>query len=180
MASKTLKKKAKPQKPAAKAIPRKPRPHKVRAVPAGYHSVTPYLSVRGAAAAIAFYQRAFGAVEKSRVADGKRIGHAELRIGDSIVMLADEYPEMGFNAPPAGGVSSVSMMLYLEDVDAVVARAVAAGARLERPVADQFYGDRMGTVIDPFGHRWYVSTHVEDVSDEEMQRRLQAMQQEKD
>lgn len=173
MASKTAKKKLTPRKAATKATPREP---KVRAVPRGYHSVTPYLSVKDAAAAIAFYQRAFGAVEKLRIADGRRIGHAELRIGDSTVMLADEYPEMGFDAPPAGGLSSVSMMLYLDDVDAAVARAVAAGARLERPVADQFYGDRLGTVIDPFGQRWYVATHVEDVSEEEMQKRLQAMQ----
>ena len=174
MASKTAKKKAKPRKLAAKTRPREPKVAK--AVPAGYHSVTPYLSVRDAAAAIAFYQRAFGAVEKTRYADGTRIGHAELCIGDSIVMLADEYPEMGFNAPPAGGLSSVSMMLYVTNVDAVVANAVAAGARLERPVADQFYGDRLGTVIDPYGQRWYVATHVEDVSEDEMLRRQQAMQ----
>jgi PhnB protein len=176
MASKTAKKKVKSSKPAAKATPREPKTARVRAVPVGYHSVTPYLSVKDAAAAIAFYQRAFGAVEKTRYTDGARIGHAELRIGDSIVMLADEYPEMGFNAPPAGSLSSVSMMLYVTDVDAVVARAVAAGARLERPVADQFYGDRLGTVIDPFGQRWYLATHVEDVSEEELQRRMQAMQ----
>ena len=150
----------------------------VKAVPAGYHSVTPYLIVDGAAAAIEFYKKAFGAVEVMRMPgpDG-RIGHAEILIGDSHVMLADENPSMNARSPKSVGGSPVSLLVYVEDVDKVVDRAVAAGAKLERPVENKFYGDRMGGVEDPFGHLWYVGTHIEDVSPEEMQKRTAAMSQ---
>lgn len=141
-------------------------------IPDGYHSVTPYLIVKDAARAIAFYEQAFGAKELFRMAepDG-RVGHAELQIGDSRVMLADEHPEIQARGPQSSGGSPVTIHLYVEDVDATVARAVAAGAQLTRPVADQFYGDRNGGLTDPFGHTWWVATHTEDVSEEEMERR---------
>jgi PhnB protein len=144
-------------------------------VPAGYHSVTPYLCVKGAAKAIEFYGKAFGATELTRMAqpDG-RIAHAEIEIGDSRLMLADEFPEMGFVAPKGGERTPVMLHLYLADVDTVFARAVEAGATSVRPIADQFYGDRGGMLADPFGHYWYVSTHVEDVPEDEMQRRMKA------
>jgi PhnB protein len=149
----------------------------VKPIPDGYHSVTPYLVVKGAARAIEFYGRAFGAVELFRMAQGDgRIGHAELRVGDSRVMLADEFPEIGARSPETIGGSPVTLMLYVEDVDATVARAVAAGARLTRSVADQFYGDRNGGVTDPFGHVWFVATHVEDVPAEELERRRAALE----
>ncbi len=141
-------------------------------IPDGYHTATPYLIVKGAAQAIEFYKKAFGATELLRMAkpDGK-IGHAEIRIGDSTIMLADEFPEMGARSPQSFGGSPVSIFLYVENVDAVFAQTVAAGAVVQRPVADQFYGDRMGGVKDPFGHAWYIATHVEDVSPEEMRKR---------
>ena len=145
---------------------------KVKPVPEGYHSVTPYLVVKNAAAALDFYQQVFGAVEALRMQDGERIGHAEITIGDSRVMLADEHPEMKIFAPQSGTAAAVGILLYVEDVDTVVERAVAAGARLDRPVADQFYGDRTGGITDPFGHRWYIATHVEDVPPEELQKRM--------
>jgi PhnB protein len=147
----------------------------VQPVPAGYHSVTPYLIVHDGAGAIAFYRQAFGATERVRMTrpDG-RVGHAELQLGDSVVMLADEHPEIGARSPQALGGSPVTISLYVPDVDATVARAVAAGARLVRPVADQFYGDRAGGVVDPFGHAWHVATHIEDVPPEEMKRRMAA------
>jgi PhnB protein len=149
---------------------------KVQPVPAGYSSVTAYLIVDGGARALEFYARAFGAREVMRLpAPGGRIGHAEIEIGDSRVMLADECPEMDTRAPAAYGGSPVTLHLYVGDVDAVVARAVAAGAELRRPVQDQFYGDRSGTIRDPFGHVWHLATHVEDVPPEEIQRRMQAM-----
>ena len=153
-------------------------PEKVNPIPEGYHSVTPYVVVDGAARAIEFYKQAFGAAELFRM-DGPdgRVAHAEIRIGDSHVMLGDESPEMGARSPKSFGGSPVSLMLYVEDVDAVVGRAVEAGATLKRPVADQFYGDRTGGVEDPFGHFWYVATHVEDVSPEELQRRAAAAHQ---
>jgi PhnB protein len=175
MARKKTSRKSKPAK--RKSIKAKPRAkvRKVTAIPRGYHSVTPYLSVKGAAAAIEFYKKVFGAKEKMRMPDGGRIGHAEIVIGESHVMLADEYPERNLNAPQPGSSPPVGIMLYLKDVDAAAARAVAEGATLERPVADQFYGDRLGSIIDPFGHRWYISTHMEDVSPKEMERRMQAM-----
>ena len=147
-----------------------------KAIPDGYHSATPYLIVKGAADAIEFYKRAFGAIELFRMADPSgRIGHAEIRIGDSVIMLADEHPDAGYRGPRSLGGSAVSIMLYLADVDAVFARALAAGARAQRSVADQFYGDRSGTLEDPFGHVWTVATHVEDVAPEEIERRMAAM-----
>jgi len=175
MARKKVSKRSRPAK--RKSIKAKPRAkaRKVAPVPKGYHSVTPYLSVRGAAAAIEFYKRAFGAKEKVRMPDGERIAHAEIVVDGSHIMLADEYPERGFSAPQPGSKSPVGIMLYLKDVDAAAARAVEAGATLERPVEDQFYGDRLGGIIDPFGHRWYIATHKEDVSAKEMQRRMQAL-----
>jgi PhnB protein len=148
---------------------------KVKPIPDGYHVVTPYLIVKGAAGAIDFYKQIFGATERMRMAgpDG-HVGHAELEIGDSCVMLADETPSMGALAPQTIGGSPVRLLIYVEDVDAVVAAATAAGAKLVRPVADQFYGDRAGGFEDPFGHYWHVATHKEDVSPEEMQRRAAA------
>ncbi len=143
-----------------------------RPIPEGYHSVTPYLIVTGAASAIEFYKHAFGAKELMRIPhpDG-RVGHAELQIGDSRIMLADEFPEMGARSPMTLGGTPVGIQLYVDDVDAVTRRALAAGAKTLRPVKDQFYGDRSGTLSDPFGHQWTISTHKEDVSLEEMQRR---------
>jgi PhnB protein len=148
---------------------------KVKPIPEGYHSLTPYLIVDGAAKALDFYARVFGAKELMRIPgpDGK-VGHAEIRIGDSVIMLADEHPDMGARGPRRLGGSPVSLMLYVKDVDATVKTAVAAGARLLRPVEDKFYGDRSGTIEDPFGHQWHVSTHVEDVPPDEMERRAAA------
>ena len=146
----------------------------VKAIPEGYHNVTPYLIVDDAAEAIRFYEKALGATEIFRLPMGDRIGHAEIRIGDSIVMLSDEWPDMGKLGPKARGGATSSMMLYVEDVDAAYARATAAGATAERPPEDQFWGDRMGSLIDPFGHSWSLATHVEDVSEDEMQRRMEA------
>ena len=147
----------------------------VRAIPEGFEGATPYLCVRGGADALEFYKKAFGATEVMRMdmPDG-RVGHAEIRIGTALVMLADEFPEMGFKSPQTLGGSPVLIHVYVEDVDAFVERAVAAGATLKRPVQDQFYGDRSGGVEDPFGHSWYFATHVEDVAPEEMQRRHEA------
>jgi PhnB protein len=147
----------------------------VKAIPDGFRTVTPYLIVDGAAKALEFYVRAFGAEETFRfpTPDGK-IGHAEIRIGDSMVMLADEYPGIGYKSPQAYGGTPVSICLYVADADKLFARAIAAGARVQRPVQDQFYGDRTGTLIDPFGHVWSISTHKEDVSPEEMQSRAKS------
>ena len=146
----------------------------VKAIPEGYHNVTPYLIVDDAAEAIRFYEKALGATEIFRLPMGDRIGHAEIRIGDSIVMLSDEWPDMGKLGPKARGGATSSMMVYVEDVDAAYARATAAGATAERPPEDQFWGDRMGSLIDPFGHSWSLATHVEDVPEDEMQRRMEA------
>jgi PhnB protein len=150
----------------------------VKPIPDGYHTATPYLIIKGASKAIDYYKHAFGATELMRFAgpDG-RIGHAEVRIGDSMIMLADEHPEMGAISPSSLGGTPVGIMLYVEDVDSMFQRAVAAGAKVERPVKDQFYGDRSGTLVDPFGHKWTISTHKEDVSEEEMHRRMKALQQ---
>ena len=145
-----------------------------KAIPEGYHSVTPYLIVDGAEEAIRFYENALGATEIMRLPMGDKVAHAEIRIGDSVVMLSDEWPEHGKLGPKARGGATSSLMIYLEDVDAAFDRAIAAGASVERPVEDQFYGDRSGTIADPFGHSWTLSTHVEDVSEQEMQRRMQA------
>lgn len=146
----------------------------VQPIPAGYHSVTPYLIVDGAEQAIDFYEKVFGAKERMRLPMGDKLGHAELEIGDSVVMLSDEWPEMDLLGPAKRGGATASVMLYVEDVDQVFARAVAAGATQEKAVENQFYGDRTGTVIDPFGHRWTIGTHVEDVPMDEMQRRMAA------
>jgi len=145
-------------------------------IPEGYRTATPYLIVKGAADAIEFYKRAFGATEMLRMADPQgRVGHAEIKIGDSVIMLADEHPAMGYRGPRALGGSSVSILLYLEDVDSVFERAVKAGAKALRPVANQFYGDRSGTLEDPFGHVWTIATHVEDVPPDELKRRAEAV-----
>jgi PhnB protein len=147
----------------------------VRAIPEGHHTVTPYLIVGDAAAAIAFYKKAFGAEELMRVAAPRgKIGHAELLIGDSVIMLADEYPDMNARGPHAFGGSPVSIHLYVEDVDAVAGQAIAAGATVVRPVQDQFYGDRSGSFTDPFGHSWHVATHKEDLTPEELDKRVKA------
>ncbi len=144
---------------------------KVRPIPEGYHSLTPYLIVKGAAKALDFYAKAFGARELFRMPqpDG-RIGHAEMQIGNSRFMLADEFPERGIRAP--SGTPPVSLMIYCEDVDSMWKRAIAAGGKQDRPLTNQFYGDRSGTLIDPFGHHWTIATHVEDVSPQEMERRM--------
>ena len=148
----------------------------VKPIPEGYHSVTPYLIVDGAADAIRFYCDAFGASEVLRMPMGDKIGHAEIKIGDSHVMLADEFPERDIRGPKARGGATSSLMIYVEDVDAVFRRAIEAGGKVDgEGVKDQFYGDRSGTLIDPWGHKWTVATHVEDVPEEEMERRLQAM-----
>jgi PhnB protein len=144
-------------------------------IPDGYHAITPYLIVSGAAKALGFYGRAFGAIERDRMQDpAGKVRHAEITIGDSRIMLADEHPEIGALGPQTIGGSPVSLHLYVDDVDAVVACAVAEGARLTRPVADQFYGDRVGGVTDPFGHRWFIATHKEDLSIDEVRRRAAA------
>jgi PhnB protein len=147
----------------------------IQPIPDGYHTVTPYLIIQGAAQALDFYRQAFGATELMRLAgpDGK-IGHAEIRIGDSPIMLADEHPEMGAISPQTLGGAAVSIVLYVADVDARFAQAVGAGCTVLRPLQDQFYGDRTGTLRDPFGHTWTVATHIEDVSPEEMERRMAA------
>lgn len=149
---------------------------KVKPVPDGYRNVTPYLSIRGAGKALEFYKRAFGAEETLRMPmpDGK-IGHAEIRIGDTLLMLADEMPgnpEAVCVSPEALGGSCVGLMVYLPDVDGACRRAVDAGAKVLRPVQDQFYGDRSGTLQDPFGHVWTLATHIEDVTPEEMENRI--------
>ena len=147
----------------------------VKPIPDGYHTATPYLIIKDAARAIEFYKQAFGAVEVLRLAgpDGK-IGHAEIKIGNSPIMLADEFPEMGYRGPQALGGTPVSLLLYVEDVDVRFRQALAAGAKETRPVKDQFYGDRSGTLMDPFGHVWTLATHKEDVSLEEVTRRAEA------
>jgi PhnB protein len=146
----------------------------MNAVPEGYPRVTPYLSVEGAAAAIDFYTGVFGATERMRMpGPNDTIGHAELQLGDSLIMLADEAPDIGFRSPKTLGGSAVTISVYVDDVDAVFERAVAAGAKPLRPVETQFYGDRSGQFEDPFGHRWSVASHVEDVSPEEMARRAE-------
>ena len=149
--------------------------HKVKPIPDGYHAVTPYLSVEGAAEAIDFYERAFGAKEIMRM-PGPRgtIGHAEIEVAGSRIMLADEYPAMNFRSPKSFGGTSIHIHLYVENVDDVVDTAVAAGARALRPVTDEFYGDRVGSLEDPFGHVWHVATHQEDLSREELEKRAAA------
>jgi PhnB protein len=151
------------------------KPAKVKPIPDGYHSTTPYLIVDGASRAIDFYKRAFGARELMRMpAPGDRVGHAEIKIGDSVIMLADEHPEMNARGPAHYGGSPVSLLLYVTDVDRQFKQALAAGATEVRPVADQFYGDRAGTLKDPFGHSWHLHTHKENVSPAELKRRMAA------
>jgi PhnB protein len=144
-------------------------------IPEGYHTVTPYLAVDDAAEAIEYYTKAFGAKERARMEtpDGK-IGHAELEIGDSLVMLSDPFPQASTRSPKELGGTSVSVFMYVEDVDAVVKQAVDAGAKVTMEIADQFWGDRFGSVMDPFGHLWSIATHVEDVPPEEMAERAKA------
>lgn len=148
----------------------------VEPVPEGFRTATPYLIITNAAKAIEFYKEVFKATEVSRLAtpDGK-VGHAEIKIGDSRLMLADEFPEWDARSPQTIGGSAVFIMLYVEDVDAVVSRAVAAGAKLFKPVEDQFYGDRSGSITDPFGHKWTIATHKENVSPEEMKKRASTL-----
>ena len=146
----------------------------VKPIPDGYHSVTPYLICDGAADAIDYYKKAFGAIELFRMDHEGRIGHAELKIGDSPIMLADEFPQMGYRSPKALGGTPVSLMIYVPDVDTVYKQAIDAGATEVKPLTDQFYGDRSGTLTDPYGHVWTIATHKEDVSMEEMNRRMAA------
>ena len=147
----------------------------VKPIPDGYHTVTPYLTVEDAAAAIEYYKKAFGAKERVRMdAPGGTIGHAELEIGDSLVMLSDPFPQAATQPPTELGGTSASVFLYVEDVDAVVRKAVDAGATVAMEVADQFWGDRFGSVKDPFGHVWSIATHVEDVPPEEIEERAKA------
>jgi PhnB protein len=144
---------------------------KAKPIPDGYHSITPYLVIKGAAKAIDYYKKAFAATEVMRMAmpDGT-VGHAELKIGDSIFMMGEEMPQMGYRAPQ--GSTPVGLMIYVDDVDRVFKQAIAAGGRVDKDVQNQFYGDRSGTLYDPFGHMWTIATHVEDVSPEEMKRRM--------
>lgn len=147
----------------------------VKPIPEGYHSVTPYLIIKGAAAAIEYYKKSFGATELFRMPtpDGK-IGHAELKIGDSPIMLADEHPDLGHVGPQTLGGTPVGILIYVDDVDTIYKRAISGGGQEVKPLQDQFYGDRSGTLKDPFGHMWTIATHVEDVAPEEMEKRMAA------
>lgn len=147
----------------------------VQPIPDGYHTVTPYLIINGAAKALDWYVEAFGAEEVMRMPMGDKIAHAEMRIGDSHIMMTDEWPDRDTLSPTSRGGGTAMFMLYVPDVDRAFARAVAAGATVVQPVTDQFYGDRSGMIVDPFGHQWNIATHVEDVSEAELQRRLAAM-----
>jgi PhnB protein len=148
----------------------------VSPVPPGYHTLTPYLIIDGATHALAWYTKVLGARELMRLsAPGDRIGHAEIEIGDSRIMLADEAPEHDAKAPGAFGGSPISLHLYVPDVDATIAKATAAGATIKSPPEDKFYGDRTGTLLDPFGHTWHIATHIEDVTETEIERRVAAM-----
>lgn len=162
-------------KKTAKKTAVKPK-KKLLAIPKGYSSVTPYLIVNQAGDAIEFYKKAFAAKEMMRFEqpDG-RIGHAELKIGDAIIMIADECPEVGARSPEAFGGSAISIHLYMKNVDMVVDKAVSAGAKLVKPIENMFYGDRSGTLEDPYGHKWHVATHIEDVSPAQMKKRVAAM-----
>ncbi len=142
----------------------------VQAIPKGYHTLTPYMTVRDAARAIEFYKQAFGAEEKGvmKGPDGK-VMHAELRIGDSLFMLADEYPEFGSLSPQSTGGSGMGLHIYVEDVDSSFDRAIKAGGKVEMPVSDMFWGDRYGKLVDPFGHKWSIATHKQDLSAEDIE-----------
>ena len=177
--------KAKAKKKAVKAKAKKTRkvaakrPSKPQAQPKGYSTVTAYLIAQDAAGAIDYYKAVFGAKEEMRMpAPGGKVGHAELKIGDSKIMLADEFPEMNAHGPRHHNGSPVTIMLYVKDVDATVGKAVAKGGKIVRPVQNQFYGDRSGAIEDPEGHIWHISTHVEDVTAKEMKRRMDAMMKE--
>lgn len=148
----------------------------MKPIPDGYQVVTPYLIIKGAAQALDFYKRALGAEERMRLPmpDG-RIGHAEIQLGDCVVMLADEFPEMGAKSPASLGGTPVGICVYVKDVDAQFNQAIAAGGKVEKQVQNQFYGDRSGTFVDPFGHKWTLATHIEDVTPEEIGRRMAAM-----
>ena len=153
----------------------------VQPIPAGYHTATIYLIVKGGVQALEFYKNAFGAVELMRMpGPNGTIGHAEIKIGDSPIMLADEFPEMGHKSPTTLGGTAAGIMIYVPDCDAMFAKAVSLGATVMKPLADQFYGDRSGSVIDPFGHQWTIATHIEDVSPEEMERRHDDMKKQMD
>jgi PhnB protein len=147
----------------------------VKPIPEGYHSITPYLIIDGAADALEYYKKAFGAIELFRMEHQGKIGHAEMKIGDSPFMLGDEMPQMGYRGPKALGGSPVGIMIYVEDCDTIFKQAIAAGGTETKPLQDQFYGDRSGTLTDPFGHNWTVATHKEDVSPEEIDKRIAAM-----
>ena len=148
---------------------------KVKPIPDDYRGATPYICVHDGAAALDFYAKAFGATERTRMAEPSgKIGHAEIQIGEAVIMLSDEFPELGVRSPRSIGGSPTAVLLYFEDVDAVAGRAVEAGGKLTRPVENQFYGDRSGKLEDPFGHTWWIATHVEDVSPEEMAKRAAA------
>lgn len=147
---------------------------KVKAVPDGYEGVTPYLICKNAEAAIDFYKRAFGATELYRIGEPGMVGHAELKLGNSIIMLADEFPAMGALSPETVGGTPLTLMVYVEDVDKFTENAVKEGLEVMRPIEDQFYGDRSGQFKDPFGHQWCFATHVEDVSPEEIEKRAAA------
>lgn len=146
----------------------------VKPIPAGYHSVTPYLIIKGAADAIDFYKKAFGATELFRMEHEGKVGHAEIKIGDSPIMLADEHPGMGYVSPKTLGGTPVSLMIYVENVDTIYKQAIKSGGEEVKALQDQFYGDRSGTLKDPFGHVWTVATHKEDVTPEEMDKRIAA------
>ncbi|MGQ0812594.1 MAG: VOC family protein [Nitrospiraceae bacterium] len=147
----------------------------VKAIPEGYEGATPYLIIKGAAGALEFYKKAFGVTEVMRMlGPGGTVGHAEIKVGRALIMLADEFPEMNCKSPQSLGGSPVSIMVYVQDVDTFVKRAVAAGAKLLRPVENKFYGDRAGSLEDPFGHQWHFATHVEDVPPDEMAKRAAA------
>jgi PhnB protein len=152
---------------------------KVKPIPEGYHTVTPYLIIKGAAQAIEFYKKAFGAKELFRMERGGQIGHAEIKIGDSPIMLSDEAPQMGARSPQTIGGTPVQILLYVEDVDKLYNQAVSAGAKVQRSPENQFYGDRSAGVIDPFGHVWYMHTHIEDVPPAEMDKRMKEAMQKK-
>lgn len=147
---------------------------KAKHVPAGFHTATPCLAINGAARAIDFYRKAFGATEVMRFAHGDKVGHAEIQIGDSKIMISDEFPDMGVRGPKTVGGSPTAIYLYVDNVDAVADRAQTEGAKMVRPVEDKFYGDRSGTLEDPFGHIWHLATHKEDLSEEELKKRADA------
>ena len=152
----------------------------VKPIPEGYHTLTPFLTVRDAARAIEFYKQAFGAEQRGDVAKGPdgKVMHAELKIGDSIIMLSDEFPEYGSLSPQSSGGAGMGLHIYVEGVDAAFDRAVKAGAQVEMPVGDQFWGDRYGKLKDPFGHKWSIATHVKDISEDDMKRNMdEAMKQ---